>query len=408
MHADVIARRVGWSGDRLAKNIVACCDGTGNQIGRNISNVLKLFRICVKDETQRVYYGSGIGTIGSSDEWTRFKQDTKAVFSLATGYGLDRDILGAYGHVSRHYEPGDAIYLFGFSRGAYTARAVAGMIHLIGLLPPDQLNIANYGLRAYKRASRDRKADEAYNFGRIAGTIHPPIRFVGVWDTVASIIVPRDDRIAPQLLTLRHTRTNPSVEVFRHAMAIDERRRMFRLNRWVQDQKYEANHFDKEAPTIKQDVRQVWFAGVHSDVGGGYPERESQLSKYPLNWMIDQAAAKGLKIHGYLQDYLASGKTPPDLPPIYVAPDAKGKPHDSMKPGWQPLEWIPKSVKWREWPNRLGALGYYLPRSEPRTIAQETGKPLIHQSVLDHRDIDSRYCPENFPAEFDVEPLSRE
>ena len=134
----------------MAKNIVVCCDGTGNQIERNLSNVLKLFRITSKNELQHVYYNAGIGTIGSSDAWSRWRQNVKSIFELATGYGLDADILGVYIFICRHFKEDDSIFLFGFSRGAYTARAVAGMIHMVGLLPIDQLNIAGYALRSYK------------------------------------------------------------------------------------------------------------------------------------------------------------------------------------------------------------------------------------------------------------------
>ncbi len=106
----------------MAKNIVVCCDGTGNEIERNLSNVLKLFRIMHKSPEQRVYYSPGIGTIGSSDAWARLRQNVKSVFQLATGHGLDDDILGAYAFICRHYDEDDAIFLFGFSRGAYTVR----------------------------------------------------------------------------------------------------------------------------------------------------------------------------------------------------------------------------------------------------------------------------------------------
>ena len=103
------------------------------------------------------------------------------------------------------------------------------------------------------------------------------------------MIVPRWDRLIPTLQTLPYTRTNPSVAIFRQAMAIDERRRLFRLNRWVEPQPFVANRFDKDAPHVDQNIRQVWFAGVHSDIGGGYPENESGLSKFPLNWLIEEA-----------------------------------------------------------------------------------------------------------------------
>jgi uncharacterized protein (DUF2235 family) len=119
----------------MSKKLVICCDGTGNQVEGNLSNVLKLFRILHKNECQRVYYNPGIGTIGTDDPWTRLTQNTKGVFELATGYGLDAEILGAYRFLAEHYQKDDRVFLFGFSRGAYTIRALAGFIHIIGLLP---------------------------------------------------------------------------------------------------------------------------------------------------------------------------------------------------------------------------------------------------------------------------------
>lgn len=196
----------------MSKNIVVCCDGTGNEVEGNLSNVLKLFRIAQKNEHQRVYYNPGIGTIGSRDAWMRLKQNTKAVFGLVTGYGLDGDILGAYRFIAQQYEKDDSIFLFGFSRGAYTVRALAGFIHMVGLLPPDQLNIADYALTAYKRASEENDLSIAWNFNQIAGGRRATIKFIGAWDTVASVLVPRRDRIIPTLLMLPYTRVKAIVE----------------------------------------------------------------------------------------------------------------------------------------------------------------------------------------------------
>jgi uncharacterized protein (DUF2235 family) len=194
--------------------IVVCCDGTGNEVEGNLSNVLKLFRITTKDSEQRVYYHPGVGTIATDDQWSRLKQNTRAVFGLATGYGLDDEILGAYRFIAEQYQDGDRIFLFGFSRGAYTVRALAGFIHMMGLLPINQLNIADYALTAYKRASEDNDFSIAWDFSRIVGGRRATIKFIGVWDTVATVIVPRKDRLVPTLRTLPYTRTNPSVEVF--------------------------------------------------------------------------------------------------------------------------------------------------------------------------------------------------
>ena len=387
----------------MAKNIVACCDGTGNQIERNLSNVLKLFRVVNKSDKQRVYYNAGIGTIGSSDAWARWRQDAKAVFELATGYGLDADILGAYEFVCRHYEDGDAIFLFGFSRGAYTVRAVAGMIHLIGVLPPDQLNISDYALRSYKQVNDDGDFTLTWNFSKVVGARQARIKFVGVWDTVASVLVPRRDRIipVPQLLTLPYTRKNPSVQVFRHAIAIDERRRMFRLNRWIEPQTFVQNPFDKKTPPTAQDIKQVWFAGVHADVGGGYPEIESALAKFPLDWMIREAIVHGLSINSAMRNHLVRGRARIGSKTNFVKPDANGVTHDSLTWGWLPLEWTPKSAHWREWP-RPEVAGLYLPQGEPRSIDDGENMPIIHKSVVDRMQ-ETNYRPENFPERFVVE-----
>lgn len=385
----------------MGKNIVVLCDGTGNQIERNLSNVLKLFRIAIKVDAQRVYYSAGIGTIGSSDAWARWRQNTKSVFALATGYGLDTDIRGAYDFICRHYEDDDAIFLFGFSRGAYTVRAVAGMIHMIGLLPADQLNISHYALRSYKQVSDDGDLGVAWHFSKVAGCREVRIKFLGVWDTVASVLVPRGDRLIPQLLTLPHTRRNPSVEVFRHAMAIDEKRRMFRLNRWIEPQPFVKNPFDRSAPLVQQDIKQVWFAGVHADIGGGYPEPESGLAKVPLDWMIREAIARGLRINSAMRNHLVLGRPRAGARTVFVKPDPTADAHDSLRWGWRPLEWIPKSARWREWP-RGESTGFYVPRGEPRLIRCDGGRTLIHQSVVDRMEKTS-YRPINLPNEYCVE-----
>jgi uncharacterized protein (DUF2235 family) len=229
------------------------------------------------------------------------------VFGLATGAGLDDNIIDAYRFLAEVWEPGDRIFLFGFSRGAYTVRALAGFIHMVGLIRPEQINIADYALTAYKRASAQKKFQIAWDFGRVTAARRVTIHFVGVWDTVASMIVPRPDRLyLPSLRTLPYTRTNPSVRVFRHAMAIDEKRRMFRLNKWVDPQPFIADPFIQPPASVPQDIDQLWFAGVHSDVGGGYPEAESGLSKFPLIWMIDEAVKHGLRIDKAMFDHLGT------------------------------------------------------------------------------------------------------
>src|SRR5665213_2145 len=325
----------------MPKDIVICCDGTGNEINTNLSNVLKLFRVLIKDENQRVYYHPGVGTIGLQSTWERLKQETYGVFSLATGAGLDDDILGAYLFLCKNYQEGDRVWLFGFSRGAYTVRVLAAFIHVIGLLPPDQIDLAGYALSAYKNASAKSHdsgtsktlLDDAWQFRRVAGGHIIPIEFIGVWDTVASVIVPRQDKFLLDMQTLVYTRTNPSVKKFHQAMAIDERRRMFRLNRWIDPQKYRRDPFDASTE-VAQDIRQVWFAGVHADVGGGYPEVESGLSKYPLLWMIAQAKTAGLRVDDSMVNHLGWGQPRPGSNHVYVPPSPTACLHVSLHGVW--------------------------------------------------------------------------
>jgi uncharacterized protein (DUF2235 family) len=412
------------------KNIVVCCDGTGNEISENISNVLKLYRVLRKtgktQPAQVVFYDPGVGTLARPNPWTKFRQDAIAVLGLATGYGLDDNVLAAYEFLVSQYEDGDEIYLFGFSRGAYTVRVLAGLVHRIGLLSPHQWNLAGAGLTAYKQTSIDTaspattgasepgeaggqpvpttKDDRASQFARIVSSRWPTIKFVGVWDTVASVIVPRPDRFyAFSLQTLANTRCNPSVRIFRQAIAIDERRRMFRLDIWDEPQKFMHNRFSATNNEEPQDAKQVWFSGVHADIGGGYPEQESGLSKFPLIWMIDEAVKHGLAVDTRTVNQLAWGVQRKDSPFSYVQPDIMRDPHDSMSTGWRLLEWLPKADKYKDWTARKSFLGHYIPDSEPRFIP--TGA-FVHQSVVDKMDAVASYRPENFPQKPQVIPMS--
>jgi uncharacterized protein (DUF2235 family) len=386
----------------MPKNIVICCDGTGNEIGRDISNVLKLFRIALKDEQQHVYYNPGIGTIAKLATWGRIRQKVSEVFGLATGYGLDDNIVDAYSYLCGIYDEGDRIFLFGFSRGAYTVRAVAGMVDMLGLLRPDQFNIDDYALTAYKRAAEQNDLKIAWQFGKIADGRRVPIDFIGVWDTVASVIVPRPDRMyIPSLEFLPYTAQNPSVRVFRQACAIDERRAMFRLYHWLEGKLFKPDPYSANG-SIAQDVKQVWFAGVHGDVGGGYAENQSAVSKFPLIWMIREAVENGLSINQSMFDHLALGEPEAHGLYNYVAPNTAGEIHQSLKWYWWPLEVWPKRTKYREWPRRPSILGLYLPLAEPRAIPDGA---LIHQSVIDRMNKeDLGYDPPNLPQQRVIVP----
>ena len=385
----------------VAKNIVLLCDGTGNEVEENLSNVLKLFRIVSKTSRQIVYYDPGVGTIGRTSAWARAKQNIRGVFGLATGYGLDENVTSAYRFLCETYVEGDQLYLFGFSRGAYTARVLAGFLRLVGLLRPEQANLADYAFTAYKQAAEMDSFEIAWRFQRVTGASEIPIRFLGVWDTVSSVLVPRPDRLyIPSLQTLPYTSRNENVQAVRHALAIDERRRMFRPNLWPEGQQYRPNRFDP-AGGVDQDVKQVWFAGVHADIGGGYSEAESALAKFPLQWMIAEAKAHGLLVSTAMVNHLVLGRPRAGGSRAYVAPDPKGPIHNSLTLGWMPLEIFPKRKKRREWPKRAALAGLYIPAAEPRRIPDGAR---IHHSVFSRSQAGIGYEPPNLPADHEVEP----
>lgn len=368
----------------MVRNLIVCCDGTGNEIEENQSNVLKFFRLLKKDDAQIAFYDPGVGTVGSSDAWARFKNKVKGVFGLATGYGLDANILDAYRFLARNYQEGDQIYLLGFSRGAYTIRVLAGFINMVGLLPAHNENLFTYALTAYKQASQKDNFGIAWRFQEVMEARRITIRFMGCWDTVGSVIIPRPDRLyLPSLESLPFTRQNPCVRSFRQAMAIDERRRMFRLMPWKEGQKFKENPYIKEEQARDQDIRQVWFAGVHSDIGGGYPEKESGAAKIPLKWMVDEARDQGLVFREEMVKRLVDGRNPQGSTRHYVAPDPNADLHDSMTWAWSLLEILPKSVKRREWKARKSFMGFYLPKAEPRFIPSDAHiDPTVYQRTV--------------------------
>jgi uncharacterized protein (DUF2235 family) len=410
------------------KNIVICCDGTGNEISENISNVLKLYRTLRKTEKttprQMVFYDPGVGTLARTNPWKKLVQDASAIFGLATGYGLDDNVLNSYEFIVDNYEKGDEIYLFGFSRGAYTVRVLAGLIHKVGLIAKQQVNLAGSGLTAYKQFSSDTaqpdggldlaqftgggapgpgsKADQAAQYARILSVKWPPIKFVGVWDTVASVIVPRPDRFyLPSLQVLAFVRHNPSIEIFRQAISIDEQRRLFRLQPW-DSRTFMHSRFGKTDHDGPQDSLQVWFAGVHADIGGGYPEKQSGLSKYPLLWMIEEAVQCGLRVDRATVNQLGWGRQRKNSPFSYVKPDFMADPHDSMTAAWRVLEYLPKAGEYKEWPERKSVLGHYIPAAEPRLIPEDA---FIHQSAVEKIEQDPNYKPVNIPKKYRTIPM---
>lgn len=356
----------------MPKNIVILLDGTSNEISANRTNVLRLYGTLEKSAAQLVYYDPGVGTFGAEGAWLSFWRKAVEIWGLATGWGLDQNVKEAYSFLVENYDHGgkdgerDSIYLFGFSRGAYTARVLAGFINAVGLLEARNLNLLDYAYRAYKAiGEKPETFAEVRLYERILAPDRPPIRLLGLFDTVASVI--EHGRYGPQLRSHAFTRTNPSVESVRHAVAIDERRSLFRPQLWPAGGQYLGNPFNHSAPR-PQDVKEVWFAGGHGDVGGGYPEAESALAKMPLAWMIDETGALGLRYRTQTVNDIVLGTNP--AKPGYVRPDALARAHDTRTWLWALLEVIP----------RRGPGGWFLPLFSRRPIASTAS---IHQSVFD-------------------------
>lgn len=387
------------------RNLVALCDGTSNHLGADLSNVARLFRCLYRDQDQRVFYNSGVGTIGDDMWWSRRARRAKALFEQASGYAIDRDVIAIYRFVCQTYREGDRIWLFGFSRGAYTVRIVAALLHMVGILPRDQIDLAGYAL-SYLKAVSERNGeaeksdfDRVYAFARVAGAIRAPIWFLGLFDTVSSLILPSRNGPLPGLATLPYTRTNSSVRMVRHAGAIDERRALFRFNRWVEPQPFVENPFRPEQPSLLQDVKQVWFAGVHADIGGGYPEAESSLAKIPLLWMLMEARLQGLRLSENKIQRFVMGASARDEG-RFTPPAATGEMHDSLR-GHEFFEIIPKARRFAE--TRSPRWPLYIPLAEPRALTRTRSRPLVHQSVLD-RIAAGGYHPQNLPQNFAIEP----
>jgi len=397
----------------VARRLVVLLDGTGNEICRNASNVLLLFRALDADEDQRLYYDPGVGTIAEPSDWARIRQRLRSLAGLVLGVGLDQNVLEAYAWLCREWREGDQIFLFGFSRGAYSAKVLAGLIHLMGLLPPDQLNLGGYLMIGYKQIGESGDLRAAMRWRLFLRSRQATIRFMGLWDSVSSLIAPRRDLLylAADRGPLPFTRTNPSVEIFRHALAVDERRRMFRYTRWRARQSFSSDRYARDDHRA-QDIREVWFAGVHSDIGGGY-EENAGLSKFPFMWMAREASEAGLRFNLLWVDKLGLGAVAGEGVEtvtgnvFFTGPDAAAEPNTSLAAGWWLAEAIPKRVSRRDWAGRLSLFDFYFPWGEPRTIAQprtgESGLPLIHSSVFARIAARPDYRPVNLPAEFAIE-----
>ncbi|MFF5475890.1 DUF2235 domain-containing protein [Streptomyces sp. NPDC012935] len=304
----------------MAKRLVVCCDGTWNFADQpSKTNVAKV-ALSVRPgfaagKEQRVHYHSGVGT-----------RRRERLRGGAFGLGLSRNVVDAYRFLVETYEPDDELFLFGFSRGAFTARSLAGLVRNGGILRREHADRIPEAWALYRDRIEQPNGAAATLFRRSYAR-ETEIRFIGVWDTVGAlgIPVPSASWLQPaahrfnRRWAFHNTELSSWVGAAFHALAIDERRSAFRPALW---------HQQPGAAEQGQKLKQVWFAGVHCDVGGGY--KETGLSDIPLLWMVDQARRYGLQFD---TDALsAAGPTvmnPEQSIDFRVRPDALGDLHNS-------------------------------------------------------------------------------
>ena len=318
----------------MPKNIIICCDGTSNQPARDMTNVVKLYFTLVNEPGRQVtFYHPGVGTMEPPGALTWSEKLWTVILGLALGHGIQDDIRDAYVFLSDHYDPDDRVFLFGFSRGAYTARALAGLLTMYGLIEQGNSPLAPYAIRmmfainqAEKRNDRE-TANKVFELAeRFRNTFARECKphFMGLWDTVSSV------GWFAHPIHLPYTANNPSVEIARHAIAIDERRAFFPPNLWRPSER---------PPSGPTNLLQVWFPGGHGDVGGGYPEGEqSAQSKYALEWILREAREAGMLADQSKVDNIL-GLSPGSK---YQRVSPQFQLHETLTGWWRLAEFLPK------------------------------------------------------------------
>jgi len=271
----------------MPKRLVICCDGTWNSPDQKDrgqvrpSNVTKIALAALTRDAngieQKVFYDKGVGTGLGFDR----------LLGGAFGLGISRNIGDAYRYLLENFSEGDDIYLFGFSRGAYTARSLGGLIRKCGVLRSEHAGRYHDAYRLYRRrdTASHPNAIEAQLF-RKTFSHETRIRFMGVWDTVGALGIPiRGLRFVNRLLRqeFHDVKLSSTVDHAYHAVAIDEKRKPFMPALWEQ-----------QAHAMGQKMEQAWFAGVHSNIGGGY--EDAGLSDITFMWMLQKAKDTGLAV----------------------------------------------------------------------------------------------------------------
>lgn len=331
-------------GETSGRTIVICLDGTSNEPESGQTNVARIYELAAKNERQLAFYHPGVGTMGARGAVTPLAKRATVLLGLVMGYGVRDNIAEAYQFLMRTYQAGDRVMVFGFSRGAYTARALTGMLRTVGLLRPGAENLIPYALKLYaKSGGKHPSAEEEKafwksraDFTRAFGnpdfpnpfdTSRHQVHFLGVFDTVKSIGW-FNWKARFEQAHWPFTRRITNVGLARHALAIDERRRP-----------YPAYRFDDEAVRDSAGrYQQRWFAGVHSDVGGQYVD-DHRLSDLVLEWMAGEAVAAGLEVDPTAYKRLLGVKPGQPLP----ADHTLGRIHTNGGP-WRLLGWKGREI----------------------------------------------------------------
>jgi uncharacterized protein (DUF2235 family) len=379
------------------RNLVLCCDGTKNEFGKTNTNVVRLFQSLVQDPARQIaYYDPGVGTMPEPTYRTKIAQKFSTVGGLGFGWGLATNVEEAYTFLMNHWRLGDRVFLFGFSRGAYSVRVLASFLRQVGLLVSGQEPLLPYAFRIFKAIRGQREHDAAdsnastsrrVSYWRLCRQFQDtfaqpvgrptrcfPVHFLGVWDTVSAYGRVWNPRGFP------YTRSNPSVDTVRHAVSLDERR-------WF----YQQNVFAPVTldaplgggPASNQNLKERWFPGVHSDIGGGYSEADGGLWRVAFEWMLAEAVTAGLLIDPGRIAHVRRRSPEPESP--WAEPR-----HESLKGPWWAAQFFPKMTydpaTGRRWP-RIGWWG-----------CRNAEGAVLHSSVLRRIREDQSYRPRSLPA----------
>lgn len=387
----------------MSRKLIICFDGTGNEIETKESNILRLYKCLEHNENQLVYYEPGVGTSNTQNLNGGLMDGPKRVLGLIAGLGLEGSVLRAFSFLCDNYKTGDRLYFFGYSRGAYTARVLAGFINDFGLVAPHETHLIQPVFAAWRKLRKTdtrRKHAPLRVYEQFFHVAHPSIRFLGLWDTVSSLIRIRFKwGTFVEFGTHSSVDENPSVKSVRHALAIDETRRYFRHQFWTLGQKYHGTRFETKKNPPAQDVKQVWFAGTHTDIAGSLPEAQAGLSKISMKWMreeLDALQVDGLEFRKIYYDRYVLGKPDKITKKMELEiskPDPAAPMHSQFWKGWFLLEVFPRLIRRSRWPNLRGLFGYYLPLGQLRYIPPNSDiHPSVHERINDDM---VEYTPRN-------------